>query len=132
MISPAKIQVRFADLDILGHVNNTIYLSYFEMARIHYFNELLGQKWDWHTLGIVLVKNEIEYIQSVLLYDEPEITLFTEQIGTKSFTFGYELNVNGKLYVKGRSVQVCFDAETKQTIPIPTQMLEALHTLERK
>jgi acyl-CoA thioester hydrolase len=42
MIEPAKIQVRLTDIDILGHVNNAIYLSYFEMTRIHYFNELVG------------------------------------------------------------------------------------------
>lgn len=41
MIEPAKIQVRLTDIDILGHVNNAIYLSYFEMTRIHYFNELV-------------------------------------------------------------------------------------------
>ena len=38
-IKPAEIQVRFADIDVLGHVNNAIYLSYFEMTSVHYFNE---------------------------------------------------------------------------------------------
>ena len=47
MIAPLKIQVRFSDLDILGHVNNVTYLSYFEMARVYYFKELVGTKWDW-------------------------------------------------------------------------------------
>ena len=46
-IKPTEIQVRFADIDVLGHVNNAIYLSYFEMTRVHYFNELLGESWDW-------------------------------------------------------------------------------------
>ena len=67
MIAPAKIQVRFSDLDVLGHVNNTIYLSYFEMARVHYFKELLGEGWDWNKFGIVLAKNEVEYFKYIAI-----------------------------------------------------------------
>ncbi|MEN9999181.1 MAG: hypothetical protein RI922_2171 [Bacteroidota bacterium] len=129
MIAPAKIQVRFTDLDVLGHVNNNIYLSYFEMARVHYFRELLGISWDWQKFGIVIAKNEVEYVKSVLLQHEPQITVFTEQLGTKSFTLGYELRVNDEVYAKGRSVQVCFDATTQSTIAIPDQMRFALEKI---
>jgi len=37
MIDPFKVQIRFADIDVMGHVNNAVYLSYFEMAPGHYF-----------------------------------------------------------------------------------------------
>ena len=132
MMSPAKIQVRFTDLDVLGHVNNNVYLSYFEMTRVHYFKELLGENWDWRKFGIVLVKNEVEYVRSVLLNDQPEITMYTEHIGTKSFTLGYELMVNGQLYSNGRSVQVCFDATVQETIPLTDPMRQALEKLFRE
>jgi acyl-CoA thioester hydrolase len=38
MIKPAAIQVRLTDIDILGHVNNSMYLNYFEMTRVHYLS----------------------------------------------------------------------------------------------
>jgi len=129
MISPAKIQVRFADLDVLGHVNNSVYFSYFEMTRVHYFQELLGKKWDWSKFGVILVRNEIDYKRSVLLYDEPEIHMFTEFIGSKSFGFRYELKVNDEIYAEGKSVMVCFDATTQSTIPVPETMRLALEKL---
>lgn len=132
MIQPFKIQVRFSDLDVLGHVNNSIHLSYFEMARIHYFKELLGQNWDWHSFGMVLVKNEVEYLKSILLFDEPEVIIFTEHIGTKSFTIGYEIFVRNEIYIKGRSVQVSYDAKTQKTIEIPRTMRSALEQLIRE
>jgi acyl-CoA thioester hydrolase len=132
MITPAKIQVRFSDLDILGHVNNTIYLSYFEMARVHYFKELLGEGWDWNKFGIVLAKNEVEYFKSVLLNHEPLITIFTEHIGSKSFTLGYELHVNNELFAKGKSIQVCFDASIQQSILVPDQMRMQLERIIRE
>lgn len=130
MIQPAQIQVRFSDLDVLGHVNNTVYFSYFEMTRVHYFRELLGIDWDWQSYGIILVKNEIEYKQSVLLNDRPSIAMITEQIGDKSFVLRYELMVNDVLYAVGRSVQVCFDANTHKTISIPAEMREMLKRIE--
>lgn len=132
MIEPAKIQVRFSDLDVLGHVNNNIYLSYFEMARVHYFKELLGTDWNWKQAGFVLAKNEIEYVRSVLLSDEPSIEIYVEQIGTKSFTLGYELKVKGVIYTKGKSVQVCFDSTTQQSILIPEKMRSALTQIIRE
>lgn len=132
MIEPAKIQVRFSDLDVLGHVNNNIYLSYFEMARVHYFREMLGVDWNWKTAGFVLAKNEIEYIKSVLLTDEPTIEIYAEQIGTKSFTLGYELKVKDQIYTRGKSVQVCFDSLTQQSIPVPEKMRTALEQIIRE
>jgi acyl-CoA thioester hydrolase len=129
MIVPAKIQVRFSDLDVLGHVNNSVYFSYFEMTRVHYFQELLGKQWDWKKFGVVLVRNEIDYKRSVLLHDEPEIQMFTEFVGSKSFGLRFELKVNGEVYALGKSVMVCFDATTQLTIPVPDTMRTSLEEL---
>jgi acyl-CoA thioester hydrolase len=128
-IPPLKIQVRFSDLDILGHVNNVIYLSYFEMARIHYFTALVGPKWDWLKEGVVLVKNDVEYHIPILLHDEPSIFLFVKNIGNKSFSLGYKIMINDKLHTTGGSTLVCFDSIIQQAITIPTIMREGLSTL---
>ena len=128
-IPPLKIQVRFSDLDILGHVNNVIYLSYFEMARIHYFTALVGPKWDWFKEGVVLVKNDVEYHIPILLHDEPNIFLFVRKIGNKSFSLGYKIMINDKLHTTGGSTLVCFDSTIQQAIAIPNVMREGLSTL---
>ena len=132
MEQPIKIQVRFSDLDTLGHVNNAVYLSYFEMARIAYFTPLLGEKWDWKKFGIILRKNEVEYFSPVLLHQIPEITIFTMEIRTKSFTLGYELRVNGEVYTTGSSVLVGYDSVTEKTIEIPEKMKIVLESLKRE
>ena len=129
LIPPLKIQVRFSDLDILGHVNNVIYLSYFEMARIHYFTALVGPKWDWLKEGVVLVKNDVEYHIPILLHDEPSIFLFVKNIGNKSFSLGYNIMINDKIPTTGGSTLVCFDSTIQQAIAIPTIMREGLSTL---
>jgi acyl-CoA thioester hydrolase len=131
MISPAKIQIRLTDIDILGHVNNSIYLVYFEMARIHYFNNMVGPDWNWIEDGVVLVKNEVEYIQPLYLHDQPEIKLFLKHIGNKSFTLAYQLFVKEKLCTTGSSTLVGFNSKTQQTIEIPERMRAALTQLEQ-
>lgn len=132
MIQPAKIQVRFRDCDMMGHVNNAVYLSYFEETRIHYFSYIFGNDRDWRKNGVVLRKNEIEYIKPVLLKDTPEIHMFTEHIGTKSFTLAYELVVNQEVYTTGKSVLVCFDSTQNQTYALTEEMKMALETLKKK
>ena len=107
-ISPFEVQVRFADIDFLGHVNNVTYFSYFEMARIHYFHPLLGTAWDWMEQGVVLVTNEATYLSSIRLHDRPKITVSVTEIGTKSFTLAYQVFVGKTLCATGSSKLVCF------------------------
>ncbi|MDG1262127.1 MAG: acyl-CoA thioesterase, partial [Flavobacteriales bacterium] len=64
------VEVRFGDIDVMGHVNNAVYLSYFEQARMAFFKELIGGEWDWNEAGILLARNEVDYIQPILLSDQ--------------------------------------------------------------
>ncbi|MDB0062653.1 acyl-CoA thioesterase [Crocinitomicaceae bacterium] len=127
--SPFEIQVRFSDIDVMQHVNNSIYLSYFEMTRVHYFSKLLSHDWDYNKDGFLLARNEVDYILPVLLTDKPKIIMKTEKIGNKSFTLSYEIQVDGVIYTKGISVMVCFDSAQNSSIPIPAKMREALQAL---
>ena len=129
LIPSLKIQVRFSDLDILGHVNNVIYLSYFEMARIHYFTALVGPNWDWLKEGVVLVKNDVEYHVPILLHDEPKIFLFVTEIRNKSFSLAYQIMINEKLHTTGGSTLVCFNSTIQKAIAIPPIMREGLSKL---
>lgn len=80
-----KIQVRFADIDVMGHVNNAVYLSYFEMARVLIFSKLLGADWDWNQYGVLLRKNEIEYLKPVTLNEQPIISLKNRKVRNEEF-----------------------------------------------
>ncbi|MFN4071655.1 MAG: acyl-CoA thioesterase, partial [Thermus caldifontis] len=58
------IQVRFRDLDALGHVNNAVYLTYFEVARAAYFQRL---KEDWLEKGhFILARAEVDFLRPIL------------------------------------------------------------------
>jgi|SRR5690554_646494 len=131
MLKPVRIQVRFADCDMMGHVNNAVYLSYFEVARMHYFAQLVGAEWDFQKQGIVLVKNEVVYLKPVFLNDSPEIYLHLVEIGEKSFTFGYEVKVNGEVCTTGSSKLVCFDFKTNTSVKVFPEFVDAFKKLEK-
>lgn len=126
----AKIQVRFSDCDMLGHVNNAVYLNYFESARLHYLQALLGRNWDWTKKGIILLKNTIEYKLPVFLNEEIEVEMKTVKLGNKSFTLNYILYANGVQKTIGESIMVCFDYEKNATIEIPEILKLALEKLK--
>jgi len=130
-IEPVKIQIRYADLDALGHVNNSNYLTYFEIARVHYFNELLGKDWDWRNEGMILANSSLEFLKQLLIQHEAEVKISTLSVGTKSFELYYEISVDDVVFCSGKSVIVAFNSVRNETIPIPSVMREGLLRLQR-
>lgn len=137
-----KPEIRFADIDAMGHVNNAVYLSYFEQARIHIFNSLLGEKWDWNENGILVARNELDYYSPLLLHDHAQISVFCERIGNKSFSLVYDIEViqDGvlqRLATTGRSVLVAFNHRLGKSIAIPEawkaplESISAIHRPQR-
>ena len=105
-----KIEVRFRDIDSMGHVNNAVYLSYFEQARMAWFKELVGFEWNWIDAGILVARHEIDYKRPISLNDEITIFTWCESMGNSSLVMAYEI-MNGEniLYTQGKTVIVCFD-----------------------
>jgi acyl-CoA thioester hydrolase len=128
-MTPYRLQVRFSDCDMMQHVNNAIYLNYFEETRIHYFREILGTDWDWSKNGILLRRNELDYLKPVFLNDPVEIWCYLKHIGEKSFTLAYEVKVNGELRTTGVSVLVCYDSTIHRPVPIPERMRGGLERI---
>jgi len=122
MLDSYRLQVRFSDCDMMQHVNNAVYLNYFEEARIHYFRQMLGTDWYWKKTGVILRKNELEYLKPVFLHEPVEIFVYLKHIGEKSFTLAYEVKVLQEVKTTGSSVLVCYDSVNKCSIPIPKRM----------
>lgn len=119
------IQIRFKDIDAQGHVNNSNHLTYFEVARVAYFKDVIRQKIDWTKNGLILARIEIDYKSPILLEDE--IFCFTKlsRMGNKSFTLDSSLvrktNAGEELCAEGKSVIVCYNYEINKTIEVPQE-----------
>src|SRR4051812_11829363 len=87
-------EIRFVDVDAFGHVNNAHYLTYIEQARVKYFDDIVGWKYDWSKQGIILARAEINYVVPILFRDDVTILTRCSRIGNKSFDMEYRLIKN--------------------------------------
>ena len=128
------VQVRFADIDKMGHVNNAIFLSYFETARIKYFDEVVGERIDWTVKGMILAKSIVDYKKPIFQNDTLQVYSSVTKIGNKSFEIsGVIVKIkNGKEEIAASSVitLVCFDYQKSETIIIPDDWKKQLLTYE--
>ena len=118
----SKLQTRFNDLDMAGHVHNSEYLNYFEIGRIDFFSTVIDPNWDWKNKGILVARNEVDYLKPIYFEDEITIETFFEDMGKKSLTLGYKLTKvqNGEIQVcaEGRSILVCFDFKLNSSVEV--------------
>jgi acyl-CoA thioester hydrolase len=113
-----RIEVRFSDLDALGHVNNAVYATYFESARIAYYQRLVGGSLD--RLGIILAELTISYKAPAHFGDELLVGVRVSKIGGKSFTMDYAIARvgDGALIATGQSVLVAYDYAAGRSVPV--------------
>jgi acyl-CoA thioester hydrolase len=128
-----KVNPRFGDLDFLGHVNNIVPCTWFELARtplIKIFDPDLKLSKD--TFPLIMAHTEYDYTSQIFFQYEVEIKTWVSKIGTKSFTLYQEAWQQGILCVKGTSVIVHYDFNAEKTTPIPEDKRKLLseHLLE--
>ena len=129
------IQIRFVDIDKLGHVNNATILSYFETARVAYLNDVIGRENDWFGRGLILAHSEIDYLQPVYHDDKIIAHTRTIKVGNKSFTVENVLmRVDGKkevLCAYATGVLVCMNYHEKLTVEIPEEWKAKLRDFDK-
>ncbi len=115
------VQVCFRDLDALGHVNNAVYSTYFESARLAYYGELTGL--TLKEMDIILAELTITFHAPAFFNDQLAIGVRVSSIGTKSFVMEYAAARSGEtgLIASGRSVLVAYDYTAGRTIPVSDQ-----------
>jgi acyl-CoA thioester hydrolase len=125
-------EVAFRDLDAFGHVNNGVYLTYIENARIGYAREVLGiERLDGLLMIVASVK--IDFRSRANLGETLEIGARTTNVGTKSFDLQHEIrSQDGRLVAEADSTLVAFDYDADQTMPIPPQWRERIENYESR
>jgi acyl-CoA thioester hydrolase len=130
----SPIDIRFRDLDALGHVNNVVYLTYVEQARVRYFDEVFGNRHDWDEWGVLLARTEINYLQPLLFKDVAKCGLECVAIGRKSMEYIFKMfkTVDGKdiEVASGVNILVSFNHNDNVSIPVPDVWKNAVEAYE--
>lgn len=110
------IDVRYRDLDPVGHVNNAVYATYLEHTRTNYYADVLGLATE--DLSFVLAHVKIDYENSVEADDDVRVGIRVSRIGNKSMTTDFRVEASGETAATAESVQVVIDEEgTPRPVP---------------
>jgi acyl-CoA thioester hydrolase len=131
-------RIRFGDLDAMRHLNNVVFLRYFETARINYLNSLfethdvrsvspshprkLGQAGDVTGFGFIFASCHIDYRSPGQFDEEVAIRVRPAEIGTKSLKLEFDMRVGERLLAEGYGVLVGYDYETETSAPLPEDL----------
>ena len=127
-----EVEVRFKDVDMMGHVNNANYLTYFEQGRVAYFRQLFEkQETQKDLFPFVVAEITIRFVSPAFFDETLVVGVRTAEMGTKSFRMEYEIKEkkSKRLVATGHSVQVMYDYQTKATFPIPESLKEKIRNL---
>jgi acyl-CoA thioester hydrolase len=116
--------VRFRDLDGMAHVNNAVFLTYMESARLAYFQSLgLGKN---PLEGMILARAEVDFRSPIGLGEQVEVGVRTGRIGEKSFELEQEVRAEGRVAAEGKFVIVAYDYTTGRSRELPAEWRETL------
>lgn len=125
------VQVNWGDMDALGHVNNTVYLRWFESARILYFERMgLGETMNARTVGPIMARQEIDYRRALTYPATVRVETTVTHLGRTSFTMAFRMTSAGQPVAEGKGVMVLVDYRSGEKVPLPESLASAIHAIE--
>ncbi len=118
-----QIQVRFTDLDGYGHVNNSVCITYLEIARNTTFKEeLLRARDEGH--WFVIVETRIKYKKFIQFEDNVYVSLKLTNAKGAKFEFEYVVHDgNGTTFAEATTVHATYDANSQRPMRVPEYLM---------
>jgi acyl-CoA thioester hydrolase len=125
------MEVRWRDLDALNHVNNAVYFTYLEEARVHYLRELGVVSETPSGIGFILAEVRCQFKSPLTLGERVTVYVRVSELRNSSFIFEYRVEGEGRrLAAEARSTQVCYDYENKRPVAISDEWRETFVDFE--
>jgi acyl-CoA thioester hydrolase len=134
------VEVRFRDTDAMGHVNNAVYLTYFEAARAGYYRAVTGQAIEGsatRSVNIILASARLDFRSPAFFGEDLLVACRVGWAGRSSFSFEYRIEAGpgssqgpGRLVADGETVQVMYDYAAAQPVRLPPDLLAQLAAFE--
>ncbi|MES2155126.1 MAG: acyl-CoA thioesterase [bacterium] len=125
------VDVRFNDVDGMGHVNNALFLTYLEHCRMRFFTEIAGSTSE-RDFPFILAHAALDYKNPMKMNAQPQVKMWTSRIGGKSWDFDYEIKdkKTSIIYATGKTVQVAYDYKLEKSDMLEGKLLELVKGLK--
>ena len=127
------IQLRFNDVDQFGHVDNTVYFSFYDLGKTEYFASVCPGI-DWEKDGIVVVHIEADFLAQIYASSHIAVQTAVTEIGSKSFRLVQRVIDTKTQEVKCvcTSVMVAFDLVKHESKPLEEEWISSICGYEGK
>jgi len=128
------VQLRFNDIDALGHVNNSIYFELMDLAKTDYFSRLgVDQEIDWRHPPIIIANVNCSFLVQTHSDERLEVLTQCQHIGNKSLTLLQEVvnSATGEVKCTCATVMVNLDTTTGMPSPLPQVWRDAIVAFEQ-
>jgi acyl-CoA thioester hydrolase len=120
-----EVTLRYADMDVLGHLNNAVYATLCEAGRVDYMNTILDEVTPAGA-SFVIVKLTIEFRAEGRFPGTARIASRITRVGGSSMTYTQEITLGGKLIATAESVCALFDLTRRKALRMPDAMRERI------
>ena len=127
-----ELPVQWGDMDSFGHVNNIVYLRWFESARIAYFEKdgILSQMPD---IGPIQARQVIDYRLPLTYPDRLLVSATVTKLGNTSFTMALRARSHAHdraIAAEGEAVIVMVDYRNDRKVPLSDDLRKNIENLE--
>lgn len=123
-----RLETRYADYDTKGHVNNAIYLTYFEVARARAWLEAVHNDTD---VPFVIAEATVRYLRRATIGTPLDIEITTSEVRNKAWVWRYRIldARDDTVLAEGQTVQVMYDYAAGHSVELPPDTRAALETI---
>jgi acyl-CoA thioester hydrolase len=117
------LQVRFRDTDAFGHVNNAVFFTYIELARIRYLLDVLQPPEPFERMPLILARVELDFRSPIMFGEEVDVETQVDRIGRSSIAMSHRLTAGAhhRLVGEAQSVLVTYDYAVSRPMPVPDE-----------
>ena len=126
------VQMRFTDIDMLGHLNNNVYLSFMDLAKVSYFSDVLPDGMNWHDIHAVVVHISCDFYSPSYFNESLEVWTTVTSVSTHSFKMEQRIinATSGATKCIGYTVMAGFDPATAKGQAIDREWVERVSAYE--
>lgn len=121
------VQVRYADIDLQGHVNNGVYFQLMDLGKVAYFTEVKGGQLDPVDANIVVANINVNFLEPTHFGEELEVRTQVLSVGTRSLRLRQQVANSTTGGVKCDAVSVMVSP-----VPISDEWIAAFGRFEQR
>lgn len=126
------VEIRFNDIDMFGHLNNTVYLQFFDQGKYAYFRQFMDGTFGSEPTAPVVANINVDFHQPTYIDDKLTVCTSITEIDESSMVMRQIIkDEKGNIKSSARTVMVNVDLKTGLPTPVSAAWRAKLSAYEQ-